>query len=187
MPEIPPQDPAGPTRLAVSRLNARKPVAFRLEPDQKAREALAGRLDAQAVRKLRFDGRVAPDGDAGWRLEATLGATVVQPCIVTLEPVTSRIDTPVTRRFVPPDRFETRPGTESEMPQDDTLDPLGSEIDLAAVMEEALALAMPIWPRKPDASLGDAVFAADGVTPMTDDDAKPFAGLQALRDRMDGD
>jgi len=38
----------------------------------------------------------------------------------------------------------------------------------------------------PGAALESAAFAAPGVAPMTDQDAKPLAGLAALRDRMAG-
>jgi len=54
-------------------------------------------------------------------------------------------------------------------------------IDPAAVMIEALALAMPLYPRAEGADLGEAVHAEPGVTPMRDADARPFAGL---RDRL---
>ena len=33
------------------------------------------------------------------------------------------------------------------MPEDDTIEKLGREIDLAAVMIEALSLALPLYPR----------------------------------------
>jgi hypothetical protein len=32
--------------------------------------------------------------------------------------------------------------------------------------------------------LNQAVFAEKGVAPMTDDDVKPFAGLAALKEKM---
>jgi len=70
-----------------------KPVRFDLRPDAEARVALADRLALSDLRKLRFAGELAPQGERDWRLEAHLGATVVQPCRVTLVPVTTRIDT----------------------------------------------------------------------------------------------
>jgi uncharacterized metal-binding protein YceD (DUF177 family) len=114
-----------------------------------------------------------------------LGATVVQPCGVTLEPVTTRIEEPVLRRFLPglPDPV----AGEAELPEDVDAEPLGATIDPAAVMAEALALALPAFPRAPGAELGEAVFTAPGTAPMRAEDAKPLAGLAALRDRLKGD
>mgnify|MGYP000507130793 CR=1 FL=1 len=176
-----------PTVLRTANLRNSQPTRFKLEPDAPARDALAKALDAVSVRKLRFEGEVAPKGRSGWELTAQLGATVVQSCIVTLEPVTTRIDTPVTRRFVPAEQMSSyEAGSEIEMPEDDETEELGEVIDLAAVMTEALSLALPDFPRKDGAVVETAQFAEDGVTPMTDEDTKPFAGLAALREKMQG-
>ena len=183
-------DPARQTRLRVGALSRQAPTAFALEPDERTRAALAGELGANSLRKLRFAGTVAPGRQDDWLLEAHLGVTAVQPCVVTLEPVTTRIDTPVERRFVPPGLIDTpEPGSETEMPEDDSVEPLGAVIDLEAILAEALALALPAFPREQEATLGEAVYADDGVTPLRDTDLKPLSGLAALRERMreDGD
>lgn len=175
--------------LRVSGLNTKRETRFELVPDPAARQQLADALGFSALRKVRFSGQITPEGKRGWALNATLGATIVQPCVITLEPVSTRIDTPVSRRFVPAELIE--PGVEDEseveMPEDDTLEPLSDVIDLSRVLAEALALAAPQYPRAKGAELGAAQFAEDGVTPMKDDDVKPFAGLKALRDKLDSD
>lgn len=159
------------------------PTDIRLEPDADARAALARALGIDALRKMRFDARLTPSGDTDWTLTGSLGATVVQPCVVTLEPVTTRIDEPVTRRYLA-HWSEPEGGSEVEMPEDDASDPLPETLDLYAVAREALALALPDWPRAGDAAIGAAVFAEPGTAPMTDEDARPFAGLGALRARL---
>lgn len=180
--------PSPESRLRVAALGRGTEHRVLLEPDAEARAALAEGLGALSLRKLRMEGRLEPLGNRGWKLEATLGATAVQACIVTLEPVTTRIDTPVTRRFVPAERLENyESGSETEMPEDDSLEPLGEVIDLWAVMSEALALALPAYPRAEGADLAEAQFAEDGVTPLRDEDVKPFAGLAALREKMQKD
>lgn len=159
-----------------------KPVAIEIEPDAEARARIADRLGIPALRKLRFAGTLAPAGRRDWLLEADLGATAVQTCVVTLDPVTTRIDERVTRRYLA--HMDPAPeGTEVEMPEDDTAEPLPAALDLEEVMVEALALALPPYPRKSDAALGDAVYTEPGQAPMTDEDAKPFAGLSDLLKR----
>ncbi|KUF11776.1 YceD family protein [Pseudoponticoccus marisrubri] len=173
------------TRLRTATLRRNAETAFRIEPDAEARAAIAEVVGAQALRKLRLVGQLVPESGGGFRLEAELGATAVQGCVVTLEPVTTRIDTRVERRFVPAESLpDPEAGSETEMPEDDTIEPMGDVIDLEAVMTEALSLALPSYPRKDDVEAVEAQFAADGVTPMTDDDVKPFAGLAALREKM---
>lgn len=175
-------DPAVGPVVSGAALAKRGGQAVEIAPDAEARQAIAAELDLLELRKLHFSGRIEPDGARDWRLVARLGATVVQPCVVTLQPVVTRLEENVTRRWVagwaPPE------GDEVELPEDVDIDPLGTEIDLGAAMVEALALALPAFPRAEGADLGEAVFTEPGGRPMTDDDAKPFAGLAALRDRL---
>ncbi|NKX45834.1 YceD family protein [Roseicyclus persicicus] len=169
--------------LHLARLPRGSEAAFDLRPEAEARAALAAELGLIGLRKLRFAGRLVPEGKRDWRLEAELGATVVQPCVVTTEPVTTRLDEPVLRRYLA-EMPEPEGADEVEMPEDDTAEPLPATLDLGAVMAEALALALPLYPRAPGSELGEAAFAPPGVAPLTDEDAKPLAGLAALRDRL---
>ena len=170
--------------LTPARLPRGAERAFEILPDAEARARIARDLDLSALRKLRLSGRLVPEGARDWRLEATLGATVVQPCVVTAEPVSTRIDEPVLRRYLA--EMEEPEGDEIEMPEDDTAEPLPATLDLWEVMVEALALALPPYPRLEGAALPQAVFAPPGTAPLTDEDAKPLAGLAALRDRLKG-
>ena len=165
--------------LRVADLAPRRPNRFHLRPDAPARAEIAAELGVNAVRKLDFRGTLTAEGRHDWRLEGRLGASVVQPCVITAEPVTTRIDTDVIRRFV---RDMPEPqGPEAEIPEDDTLEPLGAVIDPGAVMIEALALALPDYPRAPDATLGEARFAPPGAEADLDERPNPFAALAALK------
>jgi uncharacterized metal-binding protein YceD (DUF177 family) len=62
---------------------------------------------------------------------------------------------------------------------DDTLEPLGQFIDLAAVMIEELALALPEYPRAEGAALDSAL---DEPAPDT---RRPLAGLDKLLRQRD--
>jgi uncharacterized metal-binding protein YceD (DUF177 family) len=174
--------PAMAPPLRVARLARNAPTEFDIRPDAEARRALAAHLGIDKLRKLRLVGHVAPLAGGGWELRAELGATVVQSCVVTLEPVTTRIDEPVQRRYLPD--LPAPPEGEAEMPEDADCEPLGEVIDPAAVMVEALALALPPFPRAEGAELGEAVYTAPGDEPMRDEDTRPLAGLAALRDKL---
>lgn len=157
-------------------------IDFEIVPGPEVLDDLAGRLDLLALRKLRFAGHLRPDGPRDWRLDAQIGGTVVQPCRVTLEPVTTRIDEPVVRRYLA--RWNDPTENEAEMPGDDSAEPLPETLDLGAVMAEALALALPPFPRAEGVDLDAQAFTEPSKTPLTDDDIKPFAGLASLRDRL---
>lgn len=172
--------------LRVADLPTRKPTHFDLRPSEPELDALAKALGISEVRKLRLSGRLSPQGKTDWRLEAMLGATVVQPCILTLSPVVTRIDEPVARVFMSklPD-FDA--DSVEEMPEDDSIEQLGSHIDIGAVLQEALALALPLYPKAADAKLEETTFTEPGKQAMSDEEARPFAGLSALRDKLQKD
>jgi len=169
--------------LRVADLPTKKPTAFLLEFDAEQRAGIADELGISGIKKLRFSGQVQAVGGHDWELSGELGATVVQPCVVTLDPVTTRLDENVRRLYVA--EMPELDGTEIKMPEDDSVDELPSEIDVMDVMIEALSLALPQFPRKEDAELGEAVFAEPGVSAMTDDEAKPFSGLGALKNALE--
>lgn len=173
--------------LSVSGLNSKGPTPFELHPNAAQRKAIAKMLDLIDVRKIRFEGRITPSNEADWSLTAELGATVVQTCVITLAPVTTRIDVKVSRLFVARPPVLDDAEEEIEVLQGDDSEPLGSHIDLEAVMVETLSLALPLYPKAVGANLETGTFTEDGKTPMSDEDARPFAALSALRDKLKPD
>lgn len=159
----------------VADLPAKKPTRFRIAADDALRAGLARELGISDVPALEFQGELRPFGRHDWELEARLKAEVVQPCVVTLAPVRTRLDEAVMRRYLH-DMPEPE-ADEIEMPEDDTAEPLPAVIDLGAVIAEALALALPLYPR---------AEGADAALPEVEPTEKPFAGLADLLARKDG-
>jgi uncharacterized metal-binding protein YceD (DUF177 family) len=160
-------------------------TAFDLRPAAGELKAIADELGLNGLRKLRLTGTIRARGKQDWQLKADLGATVVQDCVVTLDPVTTRIDQPVERVYLA--ELAIPQEEEAEIHEDDSAEQLGSHIDVREVMIEALALALPQYPRKAEVELGEAVYTEPGSKPMTDKDARPFAGLANLRDQLEQD
>ncbi|WP_283426421.1 YceD family protein [Shimia sagamensis] len=173
------------TVFRVADLQQNRPTSFELRPSPKELTALAEALSLSTVRKVVFAGEIRAHGKSDWELVAKLGATVVQPCVVTLDPVTTRVEDKIERRFVAhlpdPDGDEEE---EIEMPEDENAERLETHIDVHAILHEALALNIPQFPRAQGAELKDAVFTEAGKKAMTDEDARPFSGLAALRDQL---
>ncbi len=166
-------------------LPPRRALEFDLGPDAAARARIAAHLGLLGLPALRLAGRLhAPSRDEVV-LEARLTAQVVQPCSVTLAPVATAIDEPVRRRFVAD--WREPEGDEVELPEDVDVEPLPpAAIDGGAVAVEALALALPAWPRAPGVDLGETLAAPPGVAPLRDEDLRPFAGLAALKSKLEG-
>lgn len=177
-PSPPPETPEFSRVIELGPLRDR--LDFDITPEPAEATALARLMGALSLRKMRFAGSLTPLEPRGWALDATLGATVVQPCVVTLEPVTTRIDQPVRRRYLPEGRGTSGALLVDPEDDDDETEPLGERIDLGLVATEALALALPAYPRSPGATL-----RAPGTLPEEEDEVvKPFAGLAALRDKL---
>lgn len=172
--------------IRVADLSPHEATAFEIIPSEAQCRAIAADIGVPALRKIRFTGTLAPMGKRDWKMQARLGATVTQDCVVTLAPVTTRIEDEVSRHWIA--GLVTAPeGDEVEMPDDVTQEPLGVEIDLGEVLVEALALALPLYPRAEGAALETQNFTEPGITPMTDEAARPFAGLAGLRDKLSGE
>lgn len=168
--------------LKVSELDHSRPHDIAVSLNAAQADALAADLGIEGARKVRLTGRLTPFGKADWRFTGDIGATVLQPCVVTLAPVTTRIDAPVERswlRDLPPIKAE-----ESETPEDVSVERLGAEIDIGGVLAEAVALNLPDYPRADGAELEESSFTEPGRNPMSDEEARPFAGLAGLRDQL---
>ena len=173
--------------LRIADLNERRPTRFELTFDPTQIRQFAQELGLISLKKLRFTGELTAKGRDQWELTADLGATVQQNCVISFVPVTTRIDEKITRRYVPEDVFEQVAEDEeiAEASGDDAMDILPAEIDLLDVFRETLVLALPDYPRAEGVELGERVFSEEGIKPMRDADAKPFAGLAALKEKME--
>lgn len=168
--------------LVIKNLPKRKAHRFTFSPDGDQLQQIATRLGVLSVRKLALTGQIQAQDKGRWSMETQLGATVDQACVVTLEPVRTRVECEGQRFFAPDQAVDTA-ASEVEMASDDT-DPLPDQIDLLDIATEILSLEMPDFPRSDAAEASQWTYAEQGVTPMSDQDAKPFAALAGLKQKL---
>ena len=168
--------------IPLAKLPADGPHRFSWSPDKAALSKLAHELGLLSMRKARAEVTLTPKAKRDWQLSARWGATVIQSCVVTLDPVTTRLDGQDNIVFTAnmPEVNEA----ETEMPSDDTLEPLAEVVDLNDVLREMIALALPAYPKADGARIEQSTFSAEGITPMSDDEARPFAGLASLKEKL---
>jgi len=139
------------------------------------REALAAELDLIACERLEVRYSVKPLSQGRFLLKGTLEADVVQTCVVSLDPVETRL--------VEPFEVEFWPGLE-ETPEVIEFDPLdtreiepmeGNIIPVGRIIYEQFASAVPIHPRKEG-----AVFEPPSPR-EADAPVNPFAVLKNLK------
>lgn len=149
-------------------------------------EAIAEDFALRAVERLDVEAALSGDGRSGWRLKGRLRARIVQNCVVTLAPVTSDIDEPFERLYVPgraSDPFQTEIVIDPD--EDDPPEPLGDGIDLGAVALETLALSIEPYPRAPGVHFEGRSATPPGAEELNDEALKPFASLAELKRRLE--
>ena len=138
--------------------------------------ALALRFGIPAVNRFAAELHLTPEPGGGVAIIGRLSAEVVQDCVVTLEPVVQRIDSPVHLRVLGPGEASS---DDPEAPDD--VDAPGGVADLGEALAEQLALALDPYPRAPGAVLPEEVTTepeAPSAPPVS-----PFARLDVLRGR----
>jgi len=155
----------------------------RLEADEVARRAIARFLELEVLSSFKGTVGAKPWLD-GVDLFGHLEAKVTRVCGVSLEPFEQTIEEGFRVRVVPSgsSNIWVPPGGEDvslDLDGDDPPEVLtGDRVDLAALLVEQLALALPPFPRKPG-----AVFES----PDHDAPLSPFAALAELGRRSSED
>lgn len=157
------------------------PVTVKIIADPAERKSLARQWGVADVKDFSAEFEVRRWKKDGVRLKGRVVTEIVQTCVVTLEPVVSKIDEPIDAIFVPEGSKLAR------APLSDTgemlLDPDGPDspevfhgdtIDAGAVAAEYAALAIDPYPRKEGVAFSAHVESTEA------DDAKPspFAALK---------
>lgn len=151
------------------------PFCERIEAGPEEREHLARRFGLVALDCLSATVTLSRGEGETILLDATLEAAFVQNCVVTLEPVAGKLCHRFQLLYGPPgsELGEIEVGLE-----DRVFEPLtGDSVDIGEAVAQELSLALPEFPRHPDAEASPevAITAAD-----TQIDA-PFGALSALR------
>ena len=141
------------------------------------RDALARRFDLVSLDRLEADVELVRERGGTILLSAVFAAEFAQHCIVTLDPVAGGVEEHFQLRYGPPDAEETAPAGED----DPAFEPLESEsIDIGEAVAQEFSLALPPFPRVPDAVVAVESEDEAGEGPLAEG---PFAALAKLRRR----
>ncbi|HLI13734.1 MAG TPA: DUF177 domain-containing protein [Alphaproteobacteria bacterium] len=149
------------------------------------RQALAARFGLLALDSLGAELRLKRVGHGPVvRVEGRLVADVVQACVVSLEPVGSRIEEDFVLHYAPQARSEPHGHViergEDEATSGDWPEPLvDGRIDLGEAVAQQLAVTLDPYPRKPGVRLEDVLRGHAGVG-VEERPASPFAALARL-------
>lgn len=159
-----------------------------LEANEDERRALAGFWEVESVESLAGDLTISPWRRDGVRVRGEVAAHLTQACVVTLEPIESDIVEAIDATFLPENskHFRRQTNEEGELVIDpdgpDEPEPFtGGEIDLGALVAEAIALSIDPYPRKEGAALPETPAEAE-----EEEEERPASPFAALKDWKGG-
>jgi uncharacterized metal-binding protein YceD (DUF177 family) len=140
------------------------------------RAEIASTLKLISLDKLVANYRISSISGGAWRLAGELSADVVQPCIVSLEPVPSHLEEKFDVEFWTDARTDESGGDLSVLEGPD-IEPLeGNEVPVGRIVFETLAAGLDPYPRKTDAAFNWTEPGGEAVTKTS-----PFAVLAKLK------
>lgn len=167
--------------LEVEELEEGETGTRHIDADAAEREALARRFDLVTLDRLNADIEFVRQGRI-IALSGRVEADYEQTCVVTLEPVRTRLREAFAARFDPD--LEADVADASELSPDEILDeedalPLvGSAIDLGELVAETLGLAIEPYPRKEGSAIDPRYSERDEAGDVRN---SPFEVLKKLK------
>ena len=126
----------------------KEPLRQEIVANADERAALARRLDLAALERLEADVEVVHEPGGTILLTAAFGAVFEQECIVTLDPVAGSVSERFVLRYGPSELEAEAPSGDD----DPAFEPLNDEvIDVGEAVAQEFSLALPPFPRSPDA------------------------------------
>lgn len=170
--------------VSVQRL-PQKGLDVKIEANSREREALRDFHGLEDVKSFRADLQISPWKKDGVRVRGVVQAEIVQSCVVTLEPIQTRIDTKIDTIFVPENsRLARLPLDENGELIIDAEGPdipetfSGDTLDAGAIAEEFFELAIDPYPHKEGTEAGPPVVVDYGVDDDSGKSANPFEALK---------
>jgi len=158
-------------RIPLARIGA-EPLRQTIVATEAERAALAARFGLVAVDSLSAEIELVRQGRDRIALRAEYSAEFVQSCVVTLDPVRGAVSERFALLYGPPESEEEAGAIEDDV----AFEPLVEDtIDIGEAVAQELSLALPPFPRSPDAAVE--------IVPVASDEAGPFTALSRLFDR----
>ena len=165
-----PLEPEFSRHVPLAQLTTR-PFRQRIEATAEEREKLSRRFDIISLERLVAEVELWRQSPEVIHLEAEFAAEFEQCCAVTLEPVRGAVSDRFSLVYGPAPEEEQEIALTSDEPAFEPLN--GNSIDIGEAVAQELSLALPIFPRDPEARIDQAAMAE----PLEG----PFATLAQMR------
>lgn len=157
-----------------------QPRSVEISAEAEERAGLAHRFGLQSLDRLEARATLTTSAQ-GIDVTGHMRADAVQNCVVTGDPIPTRIDQDFVVRFVPEDAAPEADEIELSAEDCDIMEHDGQQIDLGEAVAQTLGLALDPYPRSANA---EARLREAGV--KSEEEAGPFGALAALKDKLQG-
>ena len=165
------------SEIDIITLNAEKIIEFNVIFNQEDLFHISSELELESIKKASLYGKISKLENDKWALTAAIGATILQRSVLTLKPVTTRIDEKITRQLIKgPDL--TIQKNELELNDDDFIE---QKLRLGNVFFECLALAIPTYPKAKNEIFDNISIAEKDQKNPSAQMTSPFAILSTLK------
>ena len=134
-------------------------------------------LNVEKLLSFSFKGRLVRQNNKRYELRASFTATTVQNCIVTWKPIKAVITDKIERHYSE-EQVEHKVGDVSLDINSKDLELIRKELNIGAVVIEALCLAIPDYPRKKNVRFAGATITSSGLKPLDKNLSNPFLILK---------
>ena len=169
---------------SISKIDLLGKTEYKFDKAAKSNELiqLAKLLRIQNLLSFKFKGSIFHECQKGtkFRLIATLSATTVQNCVITLQPIRKKNTIVIERWFFNKNNRQNPINTLLNHSEDE-IDTFYDEISLYDIALEELVLNLPDYPRKPNAKFKGISVTEKGITELKDNPLRPFAALSVLK------
>jgi len=136
-------------------------------------------LDVLSCDGVTADYVIRPIGQGRYRVKGEVSAQLTQSCVVTLEPISQRLEAAFDVEFWPSGTLPTVGDEEVEVMSVAEIEPIEhGRIEAGRIVFETLSAALDPYPRKPG-----AVFAGETTESPEAGKESPFAALKKLKDQ----
>tara|TARA_B100000965_G_C19225712_1_gene597861 strand:- start:76 stop:630 length:555 start_codon:yes stop_codon:yes gene_type:complete len=161
-------------------LRQTKKFAFQYTSNLKALTELTRILKIEELKAFSFQGQIFQLNEHDYTLRASFDATVVQLCIISLNPIKTKISNKINQSYIDQENSQK---TKYLLIDHDSIEKeqFKSEINVGDIMLEALSLEIPLYPRKKNAKFEGITVTDSEIKPLDRTTNNPFLSLKELK------
>ncbi|MDG2474660.1 MAG: hypothetical protein P8M50_05195 [Paracoccaceae bacterium] len=137
-------------------------------------------LRVKKLKKFSFKGQFIQSSKMNYTLQASLQATLLQPCVISLSTVKIKIDRTIEQYYSVEEQKNINKSISIDS-ESIEIEQLHRETNIGDIMIEALSLEIPLYPKKNNADFEEITVTEAGIEPLDLAPNNPFLVLKKFQ------